>query len=181
MSPILGIYASQTTGHLVTGNFESIATINLSGGETSLNFTSIPSTYKHLQIRGVFKFNGSDNLIGRFNSDTGSNYTTHWLLGQGSYASNYASSSATAMNMAYTDTGADQVAWVVDILDYASTSKYKTVRRFNGQETNSVGIVWEGSHLWQSTSAISSINFYINGSSSFTSNSTFALYGIKGA
>jgi len=34
------------------GDFESIATVTVgAGGSSEINFTSIPSTYQHLQIR----------------------------------------------------------------------------------------------------------------------------------
>jgi len=55
-------------------SFESIATATGSG-QTSVTFSSIPSTYKHLQIRIIARDNsgnggGSGALRLRFNGDT---------------------------------------------------------------------------------------------------------------
>jgi hypothetical protein len=68
---------------------------------------------------------------------------------------------------------------VVDILDYANTSKNKTTRALAGQERNSTGVVNFWSSLWMSTSAINSITI-VPDSSTFRAGSKFALYGIKG-
>ena len=38
----------------VTSSYESIATVSVgSGGQSSIVFSSIPSTYKHLQLRAI--------------------------------------------------------------------------------------------------------------------------------
>ena len=164
----------------VTNSYESIATTTLSGGQTTVTFSSIPATFKHLQIRATFRMSASDNFMGRFNSDTGSNYTTHYMYGSGSGPGAYGST-GNIMNMAYTDTTDNQVVWIADILDYASTNKYKTVRRLNGYDANGSGFIYLGSHLWRNqTDAISTITFSINGAASFNNYSHFALYGIKG-
>jgi hypothetical protein len=49
---ILGIIASSRLA--AVGDFESIATVSVgSGGAADVEFTSIPATYTHLQIRGI--------------------------------------------------------------------------------------------------------------------------------
>jgi hypothetical protein len=53
MTPMLGIMASQISGHLVTNSYESIQTVTVSTATPSITFSSIPATYKHLQIRGL--------------------------------------------------------------------------------------------------------------------------------
>ena len=92
MSPILGIYASQITGHLFTpsNSYTSIATATVdSGGASSITFSSIPSTYTHLQIREISRgaaVQTSTNIQMQFNSDTGTNYSDTWLYGNGTSA-----------------------------------------------------------------------------------------------
>ena len=71
-------------------------------------------------------------------------------------------------------------AAIIDVLDYASTSKYKTLRDFEGVDINVSGDIVISSGLWQSTSAINSITFYL-GSGNFATTTTVALYGIKAA
>jgi len=188
MAPILGIYASQISGHLFapSGAYDSIATVTVgAGGASSIDFTSIPSTYTHLQIRGIARTNaGSDSQnYMRFNSDTGSNYSTHFLYGYGenpvgaggAASTNYMSASAITSSGTNVFTG-----FVMDVLDYANTNKNKTLRALSGNDTNGAGYVWFSSGNWRNTSAISSISIYNNGSNNFVQYSQFALFGIKG-
>jgi len=58
MSPILGIYASQITGHLnpftPTGSYDALASYTVpSGGASTITFAGIPTggQYTHLQLR----------------------------------------------------------------------------------------------------------------------------------
>ena len=54
--PILGIIASSISGNLDANDFESIATVSVgSGGAANVEFTSIPATFTHLQIRAILK------------------------------------------------------------------------------------------------------------------------------
>ena len=68
--------------------------------------------------------------------------------------------------------------FIIDILDYANTSKYKTVRIALGSDRNGSGEVGLFSGLWQSTAAVTTIA--INCGQNYTTTSQFALYGIKG-
>lgn len=183
MSPILGIYASQISGHLFapSGAYESIATVTVgSGGVADIEFTSIPSTYKHLQVRFLARSSGSPDTKAQYNGDTTtSNYRSHLLYGDGSTVT-----SATIANTGYVGyiaTAASTFgASVVDVLDYADTNKYKTVRSLSGYDANGSGYAILYSHLWLSTAAISSLKIYPD-SGNFTQYSSFALYGVKGS
>jgi hypothetical protein len=91
------------------------------------------------------------------------------------------STSATWLDVGYVvSAGSNPAVAVIDILDYANTSKYKTTRTLAGNDQNGAGLVGLYSGLYMSTSAISSIEFTINGSGNFATGSNFALYGIKG-
>ena len=178
-----------------TTSYESIATTTVgSGGSATISFTSIPSTYKHLQIRGIARSTRTDyaidQLYTRFNSDSASNYSWHWLSGNGSTASTDAGTSATSMNLGWFATNATASVTnafgglVMDVLDYADTNKYKTVRIMTGNDLNGNGSPFSGtivfaSGLWRSTSAITSISFDPS-AADFAQYSSFALYGIKG-
>ena len=172
--------------------FESIATANGSGG-FSLTFTGIPSTYKHLQIRGIFRDGRTVNTVDvpitiQFNSDSGANYISHYLRGDGSTVTAGSSGTgATYINIydagvtAGTTSGTFGVS-VIDIHDYNSASKYKTVRGFAGGDANTSSSDFKialSSGLWLSTSAVTSITLTSIGNG-IASGSTFALYGIKG-
>lgn len=171
------------------GAFESIASATGTGSSGTITFSSIPSTYKHLQIRWNARIDTNvttQNLRMQVNADTGSNYAIHWLYGDGSTADVTGSASATFMHILAGTAGASATAnimgvGILDILDYSSTTKNKTVKINPGTDLNgSGGYVSVCSGLWISTSAITSISLYPP-SGNFTTASTFALYGIKGA
>lgn len=173
-----------------TSSYESIATVTVgAGGQSTISFTSISSTYKHLQIRGILRGTGSvadyNTTTLTFNSDTAANYSIHGLQGTGSSAGAYGTANTSNIDCG-TLTGNSNTAnafgvTVIDILDYASTSKYKTVRSLTGQDSNNTyGIVQFLSGSWRSTSAITSITLKASsGTPNFNQYSQFALYGIK--
>ena len=185
LNTVLGSLSSGVAAS--TSSYESIATVTAAGGETSLTFSSIPSTYKHLQIRGIARSTTSTSSAAiRLNSDTSTNYAAHWLYGDGASAS--ASGSANRSNIwvqAYYPGSAYSSsmygATIVDIHDYASSTKNKTIRTFNGLSTNSASdnLVNLVSGVWLNTNAITSVEFYFNGET-IAAGTTFALYGIKG-
>jgi hypothetical protein len=191
VSPILGIYASQISGHLFapSGAYDSIATTTVATATPSVTFSSIPSTYTHLQVRYTARTNRADvqDLIRfRFNSDSGTNYAYHWLRGDGGTA-DAGSAASTASPWTAIIAGGNASAnqfgvGVSDVLDYANTNKYKTTRTLSGVDTNSAdGRIMFLSNLWMNTAAISSIEIAPNYGTSFNQYSSFALYGIKGA
>lgn len=179
---ILGILGS--SGAVVGGSYESIATTVVgSGGASDITFTSIPSTYKHLQIRLTSILSDQNNIymqVGAGSIDTGSNYAWHELYGDGSSAAAGAGSSQSFIKASYqASTSANIVSVaVIDVLDYASTSKNKTVRSLTGSDANGSGFIFLRSGLWQSTSAIDRIKLY-GQSGSFNQYTHAALYGIK--
>jgi hypothetical protein len=189
LNTILGSFSS---GAAPIGTYDSIATVTVgAGGSASISFTSIPSTYSHLQIRGIARTDRTAYFLDygkvTFNSDSSSVYTTHHLQGDGSSASTYADT-----NIAFTwimrfaavasPTPSNTFgAFVVDILDYKDTNKFKTIRNLGGADTNGAGEGGIYSGLWRSTSAISSITIAVGGGTQFNQYSQFALYGIKGA
>jgi hypothetical protein len=68
---------------------------------------------------------------------------------------------------------------VTDILDYANTSKYKTVRTLTGIDVNGNGNIRLASGIWMnSPDAVSSITLTAS-SGNFNTYTTFSLYGIK--
>jgi hypothetical protein len=188
ISSLVGIIASSGVGASL-GDYESISTTYLSSGSAaSVSFTSIPSTYQHLQIRIISRdTTGSPwgNLLatGRFNSDSGSNYAFHRLYGTGASALATATTSTnrfTFLETASTETANAFSASVIDILDYKDTNKYKTVRALSGGDFNDAnGEIDLIGGLWMSTSAITQIDL-TPASGNWAQYSSFALYGIKG-
>ncbi len=182
---ILGIIASSYPR--AAGAFESIASASGTGSSQNITFSSIPSTYTSLQLRGIFRSSHTatvEDIRVRFNSDTGTNYASHFLTGDGSATAVDASASTTLINIGRTtaaSAAADIVSgFVIDIHDYTSTARYKTLRALGGLDRNGSGNIYMSSGLWMSTSAITSITFNLF-SGNWTTQTQIALYGIKGA
>ena len=90
-----GIYGVGVTPS--TNSYESIATVTVgSGGQSSIAFTSIPSTYKHLQLRAIMRseYAGDDYPVISFNGSTTT--TRHFIEGNGANASAYGTSLTSA-------------------------------------------------------------------------------------
>jgi len=179
VSPILGVWASQNYPRSTTA-YESIATVSVgSGGAANVEFTSIPSTYTHLQIRAFYKTGTQyDNLGLTLNGDTGNNYVQHQVGGYGTVFATATTSTSNPNLLITTSATSTFAVGIIDILDYANTSKYKTMRSLNGADENSSGYIILRSALWQNTNAITSISISKSGQT-ISQYSQFALYGIK--
>lgn len=166
-------------------DYELITTSILASTTGTVSFTSIPSTYKHLQIRMTDRQTGSNGMVSaavRFNSDSASNYAWHRLYAtSGGMSSNAGTSQADFIISGVPAANETANVWagaIVDILDYASTSKYKTARTLSGA-VGSAKEIYLSSGLWQSTSAITRIDINVQ-STAHAIGSRFSLYGIKG-
>ena len=156
------------------------------GSSGTITFSSIPQTYKSLQIRCTSQLSSTSNYsILRPNNDSSTaNYTFHSIYGDGASVTSdgYITglSGALSVNGTSSTQNASTVGTgIVDILDYASTTKYKTFRSITGYDNNGSGIVFLISSLWKNTSAITSLTIVAQ-AGNFTTGSTFALYGMKG-
>ena len=180
-------------------SFESISTVTVgAGGSSSISFTSIPSTYTHLQVRGSYQTQRpsyiTDDVYYYFNGDsTGTTYSWHNLVGGfgatptvaagggGNQPKNLLQWNSTTTGIA----ASVQTACIIDILDYANVNKYKTSRSLHGYDVNAnvsyAGTVALSSGNWRNTAAINSVTFTTDSATGFAQYSKFALYGIKGA
>jgi hypothetical protein len=171
-----------------TNSYESIATVTVGvGGSSVITFSSIPSTYKHLQLRISTRATYAPSDTGgilNFNSDSGTNYAWHRIYGDGSVVTAGGSASSTFARIDRMTGGSSTAnafgVMVVDILDYANTSKYKTMRSLGGYDGNGAGWIGFNSSLWMNTSAITSITFANADSTNLVQYTQAALYGIKG-
>jgi hypothetical protein len=179
--------ASNSVTPTVATSYESISTVTVgSGGSASASFTSIPATYKHLQIRYIARSDAATaeaDFLYSLNSDTtSSNYNYHRLIGTGAavYSQGSTSSRIVGNNTGSSATSGMFSAGVIDILDYASTDKYKTTRNLTGIDRNGAATHGLYSNLWRNSAAISSITLTPD-SGNWAQYTQFALYGIKGA
>ncbi|CAB4146974.1 hypothetical protein UFOVP696_8 [uncultured Caudovirales phage] len=172
---------------------EPIASVLVGAGQTSIvEFLDIPQNYKHLQLRTIAQitntsgFGGSGGFGIRYNSDTSTNYTRHFLGGNGSGVNivntpNVGGGAIERFPYDQSNTNIPGIA-ITDILDYASFSKFKTTKNLGGIELNSASTDAQAvlnSFLWRSTDPISSITLS-TAPFFFKQHSRFSLYGIKG-
>jgi len=190
MSLILGILDSGGAAAGAGGSYESIATTTVgSGGSATVSFTSIPSTYTHLQVRWLVRSTatGGDNassLRMKFNDISGT-YRSHGLVGTGTSALAGELASSTGEWNYYvipnnSVTSSIYGAGVIDVLDYANTNKNTVSRLLGGWDSNGGGQVSLQSLLWVDTAAVNRLDFTL-ATGNFAQYSQFALYGIKGA
>jgi len=175
-----------------SGAYDSIATATVANGTTqTITFSSIPATYTHLQLRYIIRTDRSDDYLDaigmRFNSDTGSNYYRHRFETEN--AGGAVGGTSTGTDAQYHFIGSSALctsgvfaSGVVDILDYANTSKNKTTKSLCGyMESTARNLIgFEGS-MWNNTAAVNTIALKVNYGTYYAIGSTIALYGIKGA
>ncbi len=169
--------ASNSVTPAEPNSYESIATLTFSTPTYIAQFNSIPSTYKHLQIRYRVADDGAGAMLLQLNNNTTASYAWHYLRGNGSTVSASAGSSTTNIRPGELGTSkSNPTVGIIDILDYASTTKATTVRYINGYDNNGSGLVQVGSGLWTENFAINAITLQFGD----VNPATVALYGIKG-
>lgn len=173
-------------GGAAAGSFELIQTVNGTGASGVIDFTSIPATYTHLQIRYTAK-NTSTNadLNITFNNVTSASYARHHLVGNTTALASAAVSSTSNISLldavAPSTTANVTANGVIDILDYANANKNKTLRAMYGLvQAYTTSRIYLASGFLNSTTAISSIKLTASGNN-FSTVSRFSLYGIKGS
>lgn len=166
---------------------ELISTTVLTTAQTSVTISSIPSDYKHLQIRMLTRSDfgaASDALNVQVNGDTTASYSRHFLEGNGSTVGSFVDTSATKAWLGRTvadgNTANVYTSWVVDILDYGNASKNTTIRSFSGNAVGTINYSTLASALWFKTPAVTSLTF-LNNVGGYKAGSRFSIYGIKGA
>jgi len=171
----------------MANTFKAIATVTVgSGGASSIDFTSIPSTYTDLVIKlsgRTTNANLQDYLAMQFNGSGGTAYSHSDLTGNGSSAQSTIQTGLDRYYFTYVLNGATSTSNTFSNVDvyipnYAS-SNYKSISSDGVPENNTTGITYTtlSAGLWSSTAAITSINFVASGS--FVQYSTATLYGIK--
>lgn len=169
-------------GGAASGDFELIATIYGTGASSTVSFTSIPQTYKHLQLRASVKTIGDGSgLNGSFNAGTAL-CSAHYMYGGGTTATAGGAWGQTAFQL--TPTGLPYyfesygTALIIsDILNYSDTNKNKIIKTLYGVANGSAKVSMVSGNV-NSTDAVTSFN--ISATYNFETISRFSLYGIKG-
>jgi len=180
-----GTGAASAASNSVTpyDGYESIQTVSLGSATSTITFSSIPSTFKHLQIRWTANQATSATMLNiRVNSDTSSTtYAIHSLTGNGaSVGSNNAAPVQYIRQLRSGGISATANIFsvgIIDILDYTDTNKYKTFRMLGGTDLNGSGTADLESGLWMNTAAITQLELFAT--NNFNQYTTFELYGIR--
>lgn len=162
--------------------YEPIQTTTLTSAQSSITFSSIPSTYTDLRVVWVgTNTTGSSEVRLRFNSDTGTNYSQTALSGNGSSATSGRLTSQTLIYLTWGNSlnGTLPAFKTVDVFSYTG-STYKTVLSTESTDRNGSGSVVANVGLWRSTSTITSIELSVD-TNNFATGTTATLYGIKAA
>lgn len=162
-----------------SSDYELITRTNISTTTDTVLFSSIPQTYKHLQVRATINSVGAWWLVTRINGNTtAANYTSRGSYTNGSTISTMNLGAGGGGGYTYTSLieGDGILTSVIDYVDYTSTSKNKNIRALWGSDRNGSGN--NGFHVgsFYQAGAITEVGLY----GDFRANSTFALYGIKG-
>ncbi len=189
--------ASNSITPAASSGFYSLASHTFSGSTSTITFSSIPQTYKHLQINITAKSTtnstgGFSYVLGTVNGDTGNNYEDNRLVGRsvssfagGTAYQGYLWAFGTAV------TGASSLAnffgaGYLKVSDYTKTDRYKEWFGLNGLDTNGIGdggsgagagSTWIQTSKWNNTAAINNLTFIID-QGNFASGSKISIYGI---
>ena len=170
---------------------EAIATTYLEADASSVEFSSIPATYEHLQLRCSCKTTrtgyGTDNLkvyLTTTAAASAAGDNSHSMFGTGTTAGALMPTDSYTVHSPTTNfvDAANYAGLIFDILDYASTTKNTTLSYLaavatSGAVAYSQGAVW-GSMLWDKTERITAVKvFGANGN--LVRGSEFTLYGLK--
>ena len=168
----------------MSATYTPIASITLGADAASAVFSSIPQTYTDLVIvclsRSNRAANSFDSMRVRFNSDTGTNYSTTGLVGSSDGAESIRFTNATFCYMGMPATSATIYPMGINswnIINYSNSNVNKTTLQKGANIANSVEI---NTSLWRNTAAITTIDISAS-NGNLLSGSTFNLYGILGA
>jgi len=156
--------------------YTPIATYTIPSTTSSYTFSSIPSTYTDLVIVTSIQRTATGNTRIRFNGDTGTNYSTTYIEGNGTAASSVRVPNQTYMTLDYSNSTSNWVPSIANVMNYANTTTNKTMINRTG---DAGVVVLAYAQLWRSTAAINSITLVSD--TNFATGSTFTLYGIKAA
>ena len=160
--------------------YTPIATTTLGSAQTSYTFNAIPGTYTDLVLISNFQTNAGSVTTFQMNFNGGSSgaYSYTRIYGDGSAAT---SSNATTSTNIQGVGIIDPSAWninIANVMNYANSTTNKTVL----SRTNS-SVTYLGAYVmkWNQNTAITSITVNILSGASFSTGSTFTLYGIAAA
>lgn len=157
--------------------YEPIATQLLTSTASSITFSSIPATYTDLKVVvfGIGSTINSQRVV--VNGDTGTNYVDGSMNASGGTTAG--NSNANVFGYFSLGSALNPFTTLIDFPSYTNTSNYKTMlaTQTYTYTTGGLNII---SGTWQSTAAISSLQFSVS-SGVYSVGTMITLYGIKAA
>ena len=142
----------------------------------TVTFSSISSAYTDLVVVFVGNLSAAATCFLRYNNDSGSNYSQTDMIGDGTSAVSQRRSNATGFRLYDVSASSNPINNLIfSINNYSNTTTNKTTL-LRGSDTG--GEVGAGVSLWRDTSAINRLDF-VNTSGTWSTGSTFTIYGIK--
>jgi len=164
--------------------YTPIATQTLGSAAASVTFSSIPQGYTDLVVVvGSVTFSANSTFYVQYNGDTGANYSSTVLTGDGSSVSSSRTTSANGAQIGASNGQSSSVrqTCIVQLQNYSNGTTYKNaLARWSRSDGETAATV----SMWRNTNAITSIEIY-GGYSNGTKNSnmqtgtTITLYGIQ--
>lgn len=174
-----------TNGNL--GYFRQLAETVLSGTASSIDFTSIPGTFRHLLLVVYGRTDEaatSSTLLARFNNDSGANYDYQLDAGTGSTAQAVESQGQTSARIGSLP-GASASANLFGVCDlrvlhYANSANNKAALSVYGLKWGTSSgqmIAANGAQFWRNNAAIDRITI-LPGSGNLVAGTVATLYGL---
>lgn len=158
----------------------------------NFTFSAIPATFNHLTLKLMARSSKAatdDNVTLQFNTDSGTHYTRNLIDITDASAVEKTDATQTSLNTYGDNLGVITAASAsagapgfleYEILSYANTTFWKTVRWIGGWNDTTVGstMLEVAGGVWQSTAAINEIVLALLSGSNFIIGSAAYLYGI---
>lgn len=162
-----------------TPTYTPLAEITLASNTTGVTFSSISQSYRDLIVtfNGSMAGSGTSSVCFRYNSDSGSNYSTVWMVGDGTSALSGSSTTTLGALVGFYASHATGLRHVgkMSVMDYSATDRHKTTLiRDDSPSTETETQV----NRWANTAAINTVYIFANASGSLAAGSTITLYGI---
>ncbi len=177
--------ARDSTTLIIPDGYSALSAVTISSTQSAITFSNIPPTAKNLEIRYIARSATAGTTMGDmdiiFNGDSSALYQNHGFTGSNStvfLAGSVGNTKGVVFKaLAQASVTADHFSHgVINILDYASTTKKKVARYLVGGRADNAAQCF-GGFMYSSTNPITSIT--LNNTAGFTQYTHFALYGVK--
>jgi hypothetical protein len=165
---------------MATNTYVALQTQTLTSATDSVTFSSIPQTYTDL-VLVINSLANSSTIssviqVGNGSIDTGSNYSTTILYGDGTtVASTRIQGTLANLNFYAEASTTSPNTIIVNLQNYSNTTTRKTFLSRGSGAINGVSAIVG---VWNSTSAINAIKVSRSAANNYAAGSTFTLYGI---